>query len=601
MASKLLHKRPRLEEEGVDADSVDGDFSELVQPSRCCIVLNFSGKNYPISFSRNSSPQSLENTIRTVCSLGVRCTFFLKNDKGEICVVDASIPQGSYTVHSSNNCSDLSFRLPFVGVRNMEKLRECIMSSYCFILHELPAELHQYLFTFLAPSDLLNASKVCKMWCTVSNDPELWRRLYIARFLAPFPQVKADPTAPLAKLGWKNVYFVCHLFGVSTREIRVQVATSLKGLLEKSVLELDDENYQSMTLLAGLDRFVIIVYVHFPLVPFRTDKGKGMITFQLALPSTPLQISYPFHLWSWRTSDLGVAGKCTAADLTSKFFKPYLDDALTQVKRVMISEGGAREKVLFSKHTLPVFIPLPSTSPTVRATKEKIIVCIDLSSPDRNPFVGTRCAQDVSLLEVVKFGVKTFVDVKYKMNNSNQFAICALSETAEMHQQFTNNVEEFSGKLDELIPCGKIRTFDMTSLFSVIQNCIDQDSKNETDVDCVYRCIFIYCRSDSVPVWGTPPYGQAAGRKVLAKENFFFDVLYLHEKPSTYNMPQEVFDALTDVYHTCGTTERPNSSYYCENSTSLSRHFLCWAQIMAMPSQRPQQVENLPIIPYPEV
>lgn len=597
MGSKLLHKRPRLEEEGVDTDTGDGEYSD-VQPSRCCIVLNFSGKNYPLSFSRNSSPQSLESTIRTVCSLGVRSMFYLKNERGEICVVDASLPQGNYTVHISA-CTDLSFRLPFVGVRNMEKLRECVMSSYCFILHELPAELHQYLFTFLAPADLLNASKVCKMWCNVSNDPELWRRLYMQRFLSP--SVVADPIAPLAKLGWKNVYFVCHLFGVSTREIRVQVATSLKTLLEKSVLELDDENYQSMTLLAGLDRFVIIVYVHFPLVPFRTDKGKGMVTFQLALPSTTVQVSYPFHLWSWRTSELGVAGKCTAADLTSKFFKPFLDDALAQVKRMMISEGGAREKMMFSKHTLPVFIPLPNNSAAPRSTKEKIIICVDLSSPDRNPFVGQRCAQDVSLLEVVKFGVKTFVDVKSKMNNSNQFAICALGDTAEMHQQFTGNVEEFSSRLDDLIPCGKLRSFDMSSLFTVMQNCIEQDAKVEGDNACVYRCIFIYCRSDSVPVWGMSPLGQMAGRKVLSKDNFYFDVLYLHEKPSSSNMPQEVFDALTDVYHTCGTAERPNSSYYCENSTSISRHFLCWAQIMAMPTQRPQQVENLPIIPYPEV
>jgi len=526
--------------------------------------------------------------------------FYLKNDKGEICVVDSSLPQGSYTVHISA-CTDLSFRLPFVGVRNMEKLRECVMSSYCFILHELPAELHQYLFTFLAPTDLLNASKVCKMWCNVSNDPELWRRLYVQRFLTP--GVIADPTLPLAKLGWKNVYFVCHLFGVSTREIRLQVATSLKGLLEKSVLELDDENYQSMTLLASLDRFVIIVYVHFPLVPFRTDKGKGMVTFQLALPSTPVQVSYPFHLWSWRTSEIGVAGKYTAADLTAKFFKPFLDDNLAQVKRMMMTEGGAREKMMFSKHTLPVFVPLPScslVSPT-RSCKEKIIICVDLSSPDRNPFVGQRCAQDVSLLEVVKFGVKNFVDVKYKMNNSNVFAICALSETAEMHQPFTNSVEEFSSRLDELIPCGKLRSFDMSSLFTVLQNCIEQDAKNSSsDKECVYRCIFIYCRSDSVPVWGMSPYGQMAGRKVLSRENFYFDVLYLHEKPSSSNMPQEVFDALTDVYHTCGTTERPNSSYYCENSTSISRHFLCWAQIMAVPTQRPQQVENLPIVPYPD-
>lgn len=50
------------------------------------------------------------------------------------------------------------------------------------------------------------------MWCTVSNDPELWRRLYTQRFLTP--DVIADPIAPLAKLGWKNVYFVWYVFYV---------------------------------------------------------------------------------------------------------------------------------------------------------------------------------------------------------------------------------------------------------------------------------------------------------------------------------------------------------------------------------------------------
>jgi hypothetical protein len=584
-----------LEEEGADVDGRDEEFGNSQVP-RLYIELYYNNKGFPVSFSKNCSPQQLESTIRAVCSLGVRNSFYLKNDKGEVCVIDSSLPQGTYSVNIATCSSDLSFRLPFVGVRNLDKLRECVLSSYCFILHELPVELHQYLFSFLAPSDLLNAFKVCKMWYNVSNDPELWRRLYNQRFLPNATHnTTPDPPQALARIGWKNVFFVSHMFGASTRDIRMQFVSSLKNLLEKNLLEWDDENYQSMTILAGLERFVIIVFVHIPLVPFRTPPNNGMLTFQLALPSTTVQVSYPFNLWSWRTSGSGLAQKCTIADLTTRFFKPFLDDSLLQVKRMI--EGGAREKMMFSKHTLPVFIPLPPTYSTPRKSREKIIICVDLSTPDRNPFVGQRCATDVSLLEVVKFGVKTFVDVKHKMNSSNQFAICALGETAEMHQQFTSNVEEFSSRLDELIPCGKLRTFDMSSLFSSMLNCIEQDVKNGTDKDCVYRCIFIYCRSNSVPIWS---HGQQAGRKVLSRENFFFDVLYLHEKPSSSNMPQEVFDALTDVYHSCGTTERPNSSYYCENSTSISRHFLCWAQIMAMPFQRPQQVENLPIVPYPE-
>lgn len=593
MASKL-HKRPRLEEEGADVDGRDDEFSNTQQAPRICVELYFNNKSFPLTFSRSSSPQYIESSIRAVCSLGVRNPFYLKNEKGEICVIDSSLPQGTYTINVAASIpTELSFRLPFVGVRNLEKLRECVMSSYCFILHELPVELHQYMFSFLSPSDLLNAFKVCKMWYNVSNDAELWRRLYYQRFITP--NTVADPPAALARIGWKNVFFVSHLFGASTRDIRMQVVSSLKNLLEKNLLEWDDENYQSMTILAGLERFVIIVFVHFPLVPFRTPPNSGMLTFQLALPSTPVppQVSFPFNLWSWRTSNSGVAQKCSITDLTTRFFKPFLDDSLLQVKRLI--EGGAREKMMFSKHTLPVFIPLSPSISTPRKFREKIIICVDLCTPDRNPFVGQRCAPDVTLLEVVKFGVKNFVDVKHKMNNSNQFAICALGETAEMHQQFTDNVEEFSSRLDELIPCGKLRTFDMSSLFSTMLNFIEQDAKTGADQDCVYRCIFIYCRSNSVPIWS---HGQQSGRKVLSRENFFFDVLYLHEKPSSSNMPQEVFDALTDVYHSCGTTERPNSSYYCENSTSISRHFLCWAQIMAMPFQRPQQVENLPIVPY---
>lgn len=64
-------------------------------------------------------------------------------------------------------------------------------------------------------------------------------------------------------------------------------------------------------------------------------------------------------------------------------YRPFLDDSLMQVKRMM--EGGQRERMMFSKHTLPVFIPLPPTCVASRNTKEKIIICVDLSTPDRNP------------------------------------------------------------------------------------------------------------------------------------------------------------------------------------------------------------------------
>ena len=57
---------------------------------------------------------------------------------------------------------------------------------------------------------------------------------------------------------------------------------------------------------------------------------------------------------------------------------------------------------------------------------------MDLCSLERNPFVGQRCDKDVGLLEVVKLGVRTFVDTKLKMNTRNQFALCTLTDAAYM-------------------------------------------------------------------------------------------------------------------------------------------------------------------------
>lgn len=46
--------------------------------------------------------------------------------------------------------------------------------------------------------------------------------------------------------------------------------------------------------------------------------------------------------------------------------------------------------------------------------------------------MGQRCDKDVGLLDVVKLGVRTFVDIKQKMNTNNKFAICALTDVADM-------------------------------------------------------------------------------------------------------------------------------------------------------------------------
>jgi len=60
----------------------------------------------------------------------------------------------------------------------------------------------------------------------------------------------------------------------------------------------------------------------------------------------------------------------------------------------------------------------------------------------------------------------------------------------------------------------------------------------------------------------------------------YFDVLYIHDKPSSENKLQEIYDFLTAV------ERKDENTYYCENSTNIKRCAQHFGMLLAHPLQR---------------
>jgi len=121
----------------------------------------------------------------------------------------------------------------------------------------------------------------------------------------------------------------------------------------------------------------------------------------------------------------------------------------------------------------------------------------------------------------------------------------------------------------------------MTSLFDQLEKKIEAEIKdisrsNQDFQEYVFRVIFIYGRSNVKPTF----IEGEQSNNLLRRSNFFFDVLYLHDKQTKDNCPQEIFDSLLAV-------ERDDSNnLFYETSASLKKILYYMAHLLANPSQR---------------
>jgi len=214
---------------------------------------------------------------------------------------------------------------------------------------------------------------------------------------------------------------------------------------------------------------------------------------------------------------------------------------------------------------------------------EKIIFCVDLSNEVESlDFCRGLKKTHPTRLDLIKTALKLFINTKQKMNPEHEFGICVLTSTATWYQDLTTDIEALTKKISHLQPQGDFPTFDISSLFELLNTKFPDivlSSHTRTTCEHVYRVIFIYCRSATLPT-GFP---SNISLKILDCPLFFFDALYLHSKPSKDNKPQDVYDFITEI------EGKDHHAYYFENSTSIRKFHLHAAHLLAHPLQRPEQ------------
>jgi len=213
---------------------------------------------------------------------------------------------------------------------------------------------------------------------------------------------------------------------------------------------------------------------------------------------------------------------------------------------------------------------------------KKIILAIDLDNEvDSLDFVRNKKSVPTRL-DLIKAAFRNFVYSKQKMNPNHEFALCVLTDAAVWFQDFTSDAEVFVKRLMSLQSQGEYATFNMNSLFEVISSknpeILQTNSINKFNLSHVYRLIFTYSRSNTIP---TLNISQV--QTILDSPILFFDSLYVHAKPTKTNKPQEVYDFITEI------EGKEKISYYFESSTNAKKFYLHSTHLLGHPLQRPEQ------------
>jgi len=216
---------------------------------------------------------------------------------------------------------------------------------------------------------------------------------------------------------------------------------------------------------------------------------------------------------------------------------------------------------------------------------EKIIFCVDLNNEMNNMDFqrgNNRGIKILSRMELVKNALRIFLFSKHRMSAKHEYAICLLTETVNWFQDFTNDLDVLNKIIQNLQPQQNYTKLNMATLFETLDSKIKiPDASKPPEV--VYRVIFLYSRSTIIPDFGPNDQTKQLVAKMIHAPSFFFDCLYLHEKPTPQNRPQEVYDFLTDL------EGKYQNSYFFENSSNVRRFHYHMALLLAHPLQRPDQ------------
>ncbi|EOA17155.1 hypothetical protein CARUB_v10005423mg, partial [Capsella rubella] len=206
-----------------------------------------------------------------------------------------------------------------------------------------------------------------------------------------------------------------------------------------------------------------------------------------------------------------------------------------------------------------------------RIKSEDILICIDVDAESMVEMktTGTN-GRPLIRMECVKQAIILFVHNKLSINPDHRFAFATLSKSAAwLKKDFTSDAESAVASLRGLSANKSSSRADLTLLFRAAA----QEAKISRAQNRILRVILIYCRSSMRPIHDWP----------LNQKLFTLDVMYLHDKPSPDNCPQDVYDSLVDAVEHVSEYE----GYIFESGQGLARSvFKPMSMLLSHPQQR---------------
>ncbi|KAI4380876.1 hypothetical protein MLD38_007015 [Melastoma candidum] len=218
--------------------------------------------------------------------------------------------------------------------------------------------------------------------------------------------------------------------------------------------------------------------------------------------------------------------------------------------------------------------PPPYTLPPSRILSEDILFCIDVDAESTVELKTTGAdGRPLTRLDSIKQGVLLFAHSKLSISPDHRFAFSTLSKSASwLRKEFSSDLESVNAALRGLSVTTPSGQADLTLLFRMAAH----EAKKSRAQNRIFRLVLVYCRSSTLPRHQWP----------VNQKLFTFDVIYLHDKPSPDNCPQEVYDVLVDAVEQVSEYE----GYILESGQALSRVlFRLICMLLSHPQQRCSQ------------
>ncbi|URE46777.1 interconversion of serine and glycine (By similarity) [Musa troglodytarum] len=233
----------------------------------------------------------------------------------------------------------------------------------------------------------------------------------------------------------------------------------------------------------------------------------------------------------------------------------------------MLMEVGPATAAIPSQSTAAVAPPRYSLPPC-RFYSEDVLFCVDVDVESKAEMAKGRA---ITRLDAIKQALLLFVHTKLSMNPDHRFAFSILAQSVSWLRK------EFSSEVDSALSAVRAITAadssyglaDITQLFRIAAH----EAKKSRAQGRLFRVILIYCRSSACPQHQWP----------VSQKLFTMDVIYLHDKPSSENCPQKVYDALVDALEHVSEYE----GYIFESGQGLTRVlFRQMCMLLSHPQQR---------------